>query len=83
MAMKDKKKHLGEEVNRDAMEEYYTIGEVSNAMKLSRTTVYRFVKRGILSAIKVSGSGKGGTLRFRQKDMDIFNKKSVYRPTAG
>jgi len=64
------------------VEEYYTAREVCEAIKISRATLSRYLKDKLITAIKVQGSGKGGALRFRQKDLDGFNKKCAYRPEA-
>jgi len=79
--MKPKDTIIREGVNTDDMEEFYTIEEIAKVMKLSRVTLYRYIKSGKLSAIKVPGPGKGGALRFRSKDLDNFAKKFAYKPS--
>lgn len=63
------------------VEEYYTATEVCSTIKISRATLSRYLKDKLITAIKVPGSGKGGALRFRQKDLDNFNKKCAYKPS--
>lgn len=69
-------------VKSDDMEEFYTIEEACAAMKISRATIYRYLKTGLLTAIKVPGKGKGGHFRLRQYDLEKFAKKFIYKPMA-
>jgi excisionase family DNA binding protein len=78
--MRQKIENTGKGVNTDDMEEFYTVDEACAAMKISRATIYRYLKTGLLTAIKVPGKGKGGHFRFRQIDLDKFAKKFTYRP---
>lgn len=61
------------------MEEFYTVEEITKSLKMSRPTIMRYLKKGLLSGIKVPGRGKGGALRFRQRDIDVFTKKCAFR----
>lgn len=80
--MRHSKERRGKEVNKKDMEELYTIKEVSTAKKLSRATLYRYIKSGLLPALKVGGKGKGGALRFRNCDLEKFEKRLQYRPAT-
>jgi len=49
------------------MEELLTVVQVSKILKISKMTVYRYIKAGKLSAIKV-----GRDFRIKQSDFDAF-----------
>ncbi len=50
----------------------YTTGEAACYLGVSKSTIYRMEKRGLLSPVKTSA----GQRRFTQKDLDKFVKKS-------
>ena len=52
---------------RDFGEPLLTVGEVANVMRVSNMTVYRLIKSGQLSAIRV-----GKNYRIRRGDVDRY-----------
>jgi excisionase family DNA binding protein len=63
-------------------EEYLTLRDVSELLKLSDKTVYRLAQRGDIPAFKA-----GGSWRFRRMDIDDWASAQVedrtgYRPSS-
>ncbi len=56
-----------EELHRDLGEPLLTVGEVATLMRVSNMTVYRLIKAGQLSAIRV-----GKNYRIRRSDVDRY-----------
>lgn len=56
------------------MEEYLTVPDVAELLKLSEKTVYRLAQRGGLPGFKV-----GGSWRFCRKDIDVWVAALVRR----
>lgn len=56
------------------MEEYLTVNEVAELLRLSDKTVYRFAQRGELPAFKL-----GGSWRFRRADIETWVAAQVKR----
>lgn len=54
-------------------QEYYTINEVSELLKVAYLTVYRWVQQENIEAIKV-----GKQYRISKESLDIFLTKSKY-----
>ncbi len=52
---------------RDFGEPLLTVGEVANLMRVSNMTVYRLIKSGQLSAVRV-----GKNYRIRRGDVDLY-----------
>jgi excisionase family DNA binding protein len=52
---------------RDLGDALLTVGEVAGIMRVSNMTVYRLIKSGQLSALRV-----GKNYRIRQKDVDRY-----------
>lgn len=52
-------------------EEYYTIEEVSELLKVAYMTVYRWIKSGQLDAVKA-----GKQYRVSKKNLDVFLKQT-------
>ena len=50
-----------------ALEEYLTVPDVAELLKLSAKSVYRLAQRGELPGFKA-----GGTWRFRRRDIDAW-----------
>jgi excisionase family DNA binding protein len=53
---------------------YYRVDEVAAYFGISRTTVYRLIKRELLKAVKIRSC-----LRINRKELDRFARKSVKR----
>ena len=53
------------------MEELITIEEAMKILKVSRITLYRWVKSGKIKSLKL-GEGKKGSVRFRREDIEAF-----------
>jgi len=49
-----------------------TVNEVAQRLKGSRWSVYRWIKSGKLTALKLNGG-----YRIRQEDLDVFIAKAV------
>jgi excisionase family DNA binding protein len=57
------------------MQEYYTVNELSEKLKYSRSTIYRWVEEGSISCVHF-----GRHVRFSEQDIaDIINQKT-YSP---
>jgi excisionase family DNA binding protein len=56
-------------------ERLLTVGEVSSAMRVSNMTVYRLIKSGQLSALRV-----GKNYRIRQSDMEKYLADRSVKP---
>jgi excisionase family DNA binding protein len=52
------------------MEELLTIIQIAKLLKVSKMTIYRYIKAGKLSAIKI-----GRDFRIKQSDFDMFLEK--------
>jgi len=48
-------------------EEFYTVGELGEMLKVSRKTIYRLVESGRLLPHRI-----GGQLRFRRDDIEAY-----------
>ena len=59
---------------RDFGEPLLTVGEVANVMRVSNMTVYRLIKSGQLSAIRV-----GKNYRIRRGDVDRYLTERAVR----
>lgn len=79
MAMNGEKIRKG--VNTDDMGEYYTIEKVQEILPYSKSQLYRFLKSGLIKAVKVAGSGKGGKWLVEKKAIDLWAKQNAYKPT--
>ena len=55
------------------MEELYTVKEVAKKLKVSESTINRWVADGKLKALKLS-EGRKGAVRFREEDIQNFLK---------
>ncbi len=55
------------------MEELYTVKEVAKKLKVSESTINRWVADGKLKALKLS-EGRKGAVRFREEDIRNFLK---------
>jgi excisionase family DNA binding protein len=53
----------------------FTIPEVAKKFKISRRTVYRYIKKGELKTIKISQSPLYFVCRITEKDLNNFIKK--------
>lgn len=51
------------------MEKMYTLVEVGEIAKLSKSTIYRHIEEGVLKAVKV-----GGSLRVKESDLEKYLK---------
>lgn len=51
---------------------YYRVDEVANYFGISRTTVYRLIKRETLRAVKIHSS-----LRVGRKELERFARKNI------
>lgn len=58
-----------------ASERLMTVGEVAELMRVSNMTVYRLIKSGQLSALRV-----GKNYRIREADMDRYLAERSVRP---
>jgi excisionase family DNA binding protein len=58
-------------------EQYYSIEEVANMLKVAYLTVYRWVQAGKLKAVKA-----GKQYRIGKKDLDAFLGKKTYGTKA-
>ncbi len=54
---------------------YYRVDEVALYFGISRTTVYRLIKRELLRAVKIRSC-----LRVNRKELDRFARKNTKRP---
>ena len=54
------------------MEEYMTVSQFADLLKLSAKTVYRLAQKGEIPCFKV-----GGSWRFRRRDIDAWTAKQV------
>lgn len=55
------------------MQKYIKIDEIAHTLDISRATIYRYIKKGELSAIKI-----GNSYRVSQKELKKFlNRKKV------
>jgi excisionase family DNA binding protein len=52
-----------------------TIPEVAKRLKVSRRTVYRYIKKGELKTIRISQTPLYRVLRISEKDLNQFLKK--------
>ena len=52
-----------------------TIPEVAKRLKISRRTVYRYIEKGQLKAVKISQSPIYYIYRISEKDLNQFLKK--------
>lgn len=64
----------GSDCERCALEEYLTVPEVAELLKLSAKSVYRLAQKGELPGFKA-----GGTWRFRRRDIDAWAAELVER----
>jgi excisionase family DNA binding protein len=74
---------IREEVrSKNKMDKLYTIEEVCENLRLSRATVNRYKSDGLLRSIKFPGrgKGKGGAVRFDEKDVEKFKKSCRLQP---
>ncbi len=62
----------GSDCERCALEEYLTVPEVAELLKLSAKSVYRLAQKGDLPGFKA-----GGTWRFRRRDIDAWAEEQV------
>ena len=53
-------------------QEWYTIDEAANRLRLSRRTIYQLIEQGELPSYRV---GKGGHRRFMREDLDRVMRK--------
>jgi excisionase family DNA binding protein len=53
---------------------YYRVEEVAAYFDISRTTVYRLIKREMLKAVKIRSS-----LRINRQELDRFARKNLKR----
>jgi len=53
---------------------YYRVDEVAQYFGISRTTVYRLIKRELLRAVKIRSC-----LRVNRKELDRFARKNTKR----
>ena len=62
------------------MDDYLTIAQVAELLKLSEKTIYRLAQQGDLPAFKV-----GGSWRFRASDIDQWVAKQLddQKPAQG
>src|SRR5688572_19330783 len=49
-------------------QDYYTVQEAARALKVSRTTIWRWIKRGHLKAFRLSS----GTTRIKREDLEAL-----------
>jgi excisionase family DNA binding protein len=54
---------------------YYRVDEVALYFGISRTTVYRLIKRELLRAVKIRSC-----IRVNKKELDRFARKNTKRP---
>ena len=50
----------------------FTVKEVAKALRLTEKTVYKMIKTGAISAVKI-----GGALRIQQEELDRIMKEGV------
>ena len=55
-----------------AAQEWYTIDEAANYLRVSRRTIYQLIQEGLLVSYRV---GKGGHRRFKRIDLDLGMQK--------
>ena len=62
-------------ITKKDIEEYYTIKEVQNILKLrSQRTIYKYIKDGKLNAVKIGSGGKKEQFRISQSELwKLFN----------
>jgi excisionase family DNA binding protein len=56
----------------------YTVGEVADAMRVSRMSIYRLIHTGSLQSLRV-----GSSFRVTQAALDAFLARADYTPTDG
>jgi excisionase family DNA binding protein len=61
------------------LEPLFTPAEAAEYLKVSRRTLYRFLKQGRLSAVKLNGGG----LRIRQSDLEAALTPAEPKQVAG
>jgi excisionase family DNA binding protein len=57
--------------------EFVTVGEISERLRISRAFVYRFIATGNLPSIRL-----GRSVRVAQQDLDAFIEKSAWKLDA-
>ena len=59
-------------------ETYFTVDEIAERLKVSRMTVYRWIKAGQLGAYKI-----GGEFRITERDIERFLEARRFRAKGG
>lgn len=60
-------------------QDYYTVQEAARALKVSRTTIWRWIARGHLKALRIAS----GTTRIRREDLEALLKPARDGTKAG
>ena len=61
-------------------QEWYTINEAAQYLRVTRRTIYRFIEKGQLPTYRV---GVGGHRRFRHKDLERILLDGVLQRRGG
>ncbi len=59
------------------MERMLNTNEVAQILGVSKQTVYRMVRKGVLNGYKINSQK---TLRFKQSEIDNFINNSLFKP---
>ena len=62
-----------------AEQEWFTVGEAAEYLRLSKPSIYRLVSQGVLVAHTIGGTGER---RFRRADLDAALKREKGKPAA-
>lgn len=59
------------------MEKLFKVKEAAKLLRISRATLYRLMKQGVVRAIKI-----GGTVLFKESDLNDLIERSAHAPGA-